>query len=341
MPKERLRGLDALRGIAALGVVLFHYTHPHPEIFGAARTAVELIWGRIGVHLFFIISGFVIFMTLERAKELSGFAVGRFARLYPAYVAGMIFTTAMQAWGGLPVLATARSIGPNLIMMAQPLGVDCIEMSYWTLAYELWFYVWAALFVRLCAMRAIEGCCLVAMAIGPISLFVTKSPLLHVALLFGYAQYFTIGIMFYLIRTGRARPITYATIAVALASCFVLKDMNVAALAFVGAITIAAALAWLGVSATLPSWLILLLAPLGEISYSLYLIHPSAGLAIMHRLTEAGWPIDLTVPVVVTLVIAAATVLNRTIERPTQRWIRSAYDRWKMSGSVQIIKQTP
>ena len=70
---RRLHSLDALRGLAALGVVAYHYLD-QPAYYGL-----------LGVELFFIISGFVILMTLERVPSLLQFAIGRAARLYPAY----------------------------------------------------------------------------------------------------------------------------------------------------------------------------------------------------------------------------------------------------------------
>ena len=61
----RLAQLDALRGIAALAVVLFHYTTRYDQLFGHAQSpALSFPYGYLGVNLFFMISGFVILMTL-------------------------------------------------------------------------------------------------------------------------------------------------------------------------------------------------------------------------------------------------------------------------------------
>src|SRR6266446_6407653 len=85
----RFEELDALRGVAALSVILFHYLHQYDAIYGKDGVLLfgALNWpsGIYGVYLFFMISGFVIFMTLRGARDWLDFVVSRFSRLYPAY----------------------------------------------------------------------------------------------------------------------------------------------------------------------------------------------------------------------------------------------------------------
>ena len=89
-----IRGeLDALRGMAAMAVVVFHYTTR------ARNNGVQLFdfeIGHYGVQLFFCVSGFVIYWTLERSKTLMDFAVSRFSRLYPAYWAAIALLLALD-----------------------------------------------------------------------------------------------------------------------------------------------------------------------------------------------------------------------------------------------------
>ena len=77
----RLQGLDALRGIAALTVVLYHFTLGYQEVLRQHRLGLLFVVsnGHFAVNLFFIISGFVIFMTLESSAGAADFAVSRFA----------------------------------------------------------------------------------------------------------------------------------------------------------------------------------------------------------------------------------------------------------------------
>ena len=83
---SRMVELDALRGIAAVAVLGYHFTTRYQEQIGhVGGMPVDLLAGKYGVYLFFLISGFVIFMTLERTRTAADFVVSRFSRLFPAY----------------------------------------------------------------------------------------------------------------------------------------------------------------------------------------------------------------------------------------------------------------
>src|SRR5579863_10236295 len=81
---KRFRELDALRGIAALWVVLYHYLTRYDEIYQGAEPSLlgHFVFpnGLYAVHLFFTISGFVIFMTLRHCNGASDFIISRFSR---------------------------------------------------------------------------------------------------------------------------------------------------------------------------------------------------------------------------------------------------------------------
>jgi peptidoglycan/LPS O-acetylase OafA/YrhL len=83
---SRLTQVDGLRAIAALSVVLFYYTTGFDQVFvHSTPLAFNFPLGYLGVQLFFIISGFVSFLTLDAARTPTGFVVSRFSRLYPTY----------------------------------------------------------------------------------------------------------------------------------------------------------------------------------------------------------------------------------------------------------------
>jgi peptidoglycan/LPS O-acetylase OafA/YrhL len=86
---QRYSELDAIRGVAVIMVVVYHYSvrygYPIEPVFSFGL-------GKYGVELFFIVSGFVIFLTLDKTTHALDFIVSRFSRLYPAYWIGVTLT---------------------------------------------------------------------------------------------------------------------------------------------------------------------------------------------------------------------------------------------------------
>lgn len=106
--------LDALRGIAALSVMLFHYTAYYRKLFNTPFSEnVDFKYGFYGVSLFFMISGFVIFMTIKKCNTASEFAFKRFTRLYPTFWVCVIITfLGVKLWGLLPQLEVTGKMQP-------------------------------------------------------------------------------------------------------------------------------------------------------------------------------------------------------------------------------------
>lgn len=98
----RYRSIDALRGVAVFAVVLCHLPsfdvgNPPAPAFPAWLTHV-LEHGRVGVHLFLVISGFCIHLGRARAEpaafDFVGFWKRRLRRLYPPYAAAVVISLA-------------------------------------------------------------------------------------------------------------------------------------------------------------------------------------------------------------------------------------------------------
>jgi peptidoglycan/LPS O-acetylase OafA/YrhL len=141
--RSRLAWLDALRGFAAAVVALFHLG---PTVLGTERHLAiyrHFDFGRYGVLLFFLVSGYVIPMSLERHGSLRRFWVGRIFRIYPAYLlataAGLLLITAgwQRRQNGDPV---AVALG-HVTMLQDLLGLSGVVRPFWTLSYEMTFYL--------------------------------------------------------------------------------------------------------------------------------------------------------------------------------------------------------
>ena len=168
-PPTRLRGIDALRGVAALGVVLYHAVeqgkHVVPNNF--LQYPVRMIQfgsslGYIGVFLFFVISGFCIHLQWARAKaagaepeiRFGAFWKRRIRRLYPPYAIALLFFLLLTAT--TVGLSFSRfffyDVGMHLLMLhnLDPQTCYTINGVFWTLAIEEQLYLayFLLLFIR-------------------------------------------------------------------------------------------------------------------------------------------------------------------------------------------------
>lgn len=128
---KRLDYLDALRGMAALLVVLQHVLErTSPDTWLVQHCNI----GILGVLLFFMISGFIVPSSIKGDRPVQRFAISRAARLLPALWVSVAIMVMLD--GG-----TVPQIAANMVMLAGPLGYQPFSGIYWTLTYELGFYV--------------------------------------------------------------------------------------------------------------------------------------------------------------------------------------------------------
>lgn len=327
---HRLVEVDALRGVAALSVVLFHFTTHFSELFKPpVAPALSLPGGQYGVNLFFIISGFVIFMTLERTRRPSDFVVSRFSRLFPAYWASIALTFSITHWLGLPgKLVGAGSALANMLMLHGLFRVPHVDGVYWTLEVELLFYCGMLLLYRLNRLGHIHQALLAMLLLrfvyfGASKLFdVDLSWTLSRLLILNYIPWFALGISIYLVVHAHARrsrwPLVTAVCAVLTLLVTESLFSAVLAVALAGLVFVAASgrAAWL----RLPP-----LVWLGTISYPLYLLHENIGWSVQLRMLGLGLPIDVAVAGALLVSLALATMLTRWVEQPAMRWIRARY----------------
>lgn len=147
---HRLAYIDSLRGVAALLVVLMHTIQPIAT--GPVRTLIYDIIdpGKVGVVMFFAISGFVIPFSFPKGPApLARFVVSRLFRLYPAYWLSMAAWIAVAAIIGGAMPSTINVLA-NVTMAQTLFGQANLVGIYWTLFIELVFYT-------LCAMAFALG----------------------------------------------------------------------------------------------------------------------------------------------------------------------------------------
>lgn len=143
----RYAHIDAARAIAALLVVWQHAAEKFVELSAAPRhawmahVAETVDFGRLGVVLFFAISGYVIPWSLKEGAPDAGrtFVIRRAFRLFPAYWLS-IPVALLAIWPLLGQTMAPRDVALNFTMVPELLGAQPAIGLYWTLAYELGFY---------------------------------------------------------------------------------------------------------------------------------------------------------------------------------------------------------
>lgn len=143
---ERLYSLQGLRGLAVLGVVLFHMMSVEAKYSGGdSLLPAFLDFFQLGVDLFFVISGFVMVIVsrgrFQNAIEAQRFLFNRVSRIYPTY--WLYFFITLAVYLVQPGLVNSGHGSSNLLLSFLLLPSDkvLLVMVAWSLVFELWFYV--------------------------------------------------------------------------------------------------------------------------------------------------------------------------------------------------------
>lgn len=142
---QRIIGIQACRGLAAVLVVLVHLSNVERKEFSTHLTGV-FQFGNLGVDLFFVISGVVMSMiTLNKfssAQNAGIFLKHRFFRIFPIY---WFYSVIFLAGYLYNPLWFNRSTGHHVDIVQSflliPTRGGMLIMQGWTLIYEMYFYL--------------------------------------------------------------------------------------------------------------------------------------------------------------------------------------------------------
>ena len=333
-PIDRDYVLDALRGIAAVGVVLFHITMDSKE------PHYGLHLGKSGVQLFFLISGFVIYMSLSKTKSSKNFVISRFIRLYPTYWACVTFTFLLNAayifrHGELTATYFGNYLA-NMTMFQHYMGIDNLDPPYWTLIVEMVFYLTMLGFYRIGLLKRIEIigsilatiCFIIYAVIRLYSLeFYQTADFIYPLL--NHFPLFLAGICFYLIKFEKSTLTRHIIIV----CCFLASIPTFESLGGSYFFTYAEHIL------TIAFWFITFylyiygllgwitnrfLVFLGTISYALYLVHQSISIKYLkpyfaHKIVGHPWIGNF---ITLAIVIAIASAITFWIEKPAARFLK-------------------
>ena len=150
---RRLYSVDALRFVAAVGVVVYHFVVRWSTVWGEdpgtrfADAGPVIMYFALAPELFFVVSGFVILRTAW-GRSVPQLVASRLARLYPAYWAALALTSflLLVVWPEGKRVSLGE-VAVNLTLAQEAFGVRNIDGVYWTLWTELRFYLLIAIFV--------------------------------------------------------------------------------------------------------------------------------------------------------------------------------------------------
>ncbi|KXU30371.1 acyltransferase [Sphingobium sp. 22B] len=312
---RRLTELDALRGLGALCVLVFHYSTRFHELFPqAAHVPFRFLGGNYRVLLFFAISGFAIFFTLDRIRTTADFLINRFARLYPAYLVAMLLTLGIEYLAHVSqLLIGPGAILANVTMLQGFAFLPEVDGAYWTLTVEIAFYVCMLSIWKWTSLRRLEPVLLAWLALRWLyALWPGMPERIVMLLVLRYVPFFIIGILSYRVWAGQRswrQQAPYAALALLSIATIDSPDIMLAGLLLLAAFA----------ALTAGRLHFLSLRPLvwmGGISYSFYLIHQHVGFVVMLKMAEAGYSPWAGFAAAFAVALALGTLINRLVERP-------------------------
>lgn len=312
--------LDALRGIAALGVCWYHFTHGNVTFLPEGLLKSSGTFGWLGVEMFFVISGFIIPYSLQRGgyrlADYGTFLLKRVIRLDPPYLVAILIIIALgYASTATPGFAGPK-FAPSFVQVLLHLGYVNVFFGYpwlspvfWTLAIELQYYLLVGLLFFAIAHRS---------AVVRVSTF---GGLTALALLFPAGQFlchwlflFMLGMAAFQLRIGLMERRQFLGWVVLLgAGAWYVESIPVAATGVVTALL-------LGLLEAQPQPVFLFF---GHISYSLYLLHVPVGVRVINlsqRFVHGTAGKVAVLGMAWAASIGAAWLLYRYVERPAQQW---------------------
>jgi len=314
---ERIGTLDFFRGIAMLMVICGHFL-PQRLVFGDFAASFATM-GRGGVIVFFLLSGYLIFKSLQNCN-LGAFLCRRFFKIFPAYWLNLfVLFIAGQLGFGLATHSNATYLA-NFAMLSDLFRLPNVSNVYWTLLIEVKFYVFIALYFHLLRIRFVAAAPLL-FTLANATVFALRG---QASQLLTFFPVFFVGIQVFLAeKSGWAVPSLLR-----LALTGLLAGLNVAwfdgiyplwSMAYIiGGAVVMAGLLQSGFSTTL-------LAFFGKVSYSNYLYHTLIGYSLLEwiGLQQSLAGNLLAVAAVVTLSTWVAYLSYMLVELPAVRFCKT------------------
>lgn len=316
----RSESIQVMRGLASLAVAWYHLTSENQSI---TKQFGSLGW--LGVEVFFVISGFVIPLSIWNSSQsfnlakFPAFMARRIVRIEPPYLISVVLVLVLwklselaPSYAGKPFEFDPVGVLAHVAYLVPWTGSQWLQPVYWSLAWEFVFYIFVGLFFPLISGNRVVWAGLVLAVI--------------IAVLCGFpaaSLLFVIGMATYRAMTGMDRA-AFALAAIVLVAV-VLGYVGKPAHAIVASAT--AILIFVLYDYELRGKFGRALIWFGTISYSLYLVHVPIGGRVVNlgrRFVSAHWLDELLLSLAgVAVSLIAAAVFYRLVEQPSIRASRS------------------
>lgn len=351
---KRILELDALRALSCLNLLLFHFTYVYQNKYGfASPLGFAFPYGKYGVQLFFMLSGFVNAMTLLKKRKPGGFLVARCIRILPSY--WLVICLNVWLFALVPMFhatATPELAAANLTTMPNLLGFENMEPVTWTLQVEMLFYCFLMITLvlglldrPLTTMMVAMSVCLVACT-GfdwfsnhyPQSAWNSRFDFIDQLFFLRHLPLFSMGILLHEIRSKRGNK--WWLMAGILISAVVfhgidLRDHNPLATALLFGMLALSAYGKIPVLRFKP------LIYISTISYSLYLFHNNLGCLAMKQMENLGCPPLATVVLGTLFAIGIGSAITFWFERPISAYLNRHWASFKAKRNTSLVNANP
>ena len=326
-------------GVASLAVCYLHLTYSLPG--GWLNSSGSLGW--LGVEVFFVISGFVIPYSLYkggyRLRNYGTFVLKRIIRLDPPYVATIAIiiplgylSASMPGFRGPPYHVTTGQVLLHFFYLNAFFKANWLNGVFWTLAIEFQYYLMVGfLFPFICHRKRVVRCLLFA---GLGGLAVAFSPEHYTPYVVHWLFLFALGMAAFLWLTRLVTAWEYWGLSLVLVGG---AGYTLGPLIAVAGLLTACIILFVKSS----NKIILFL---GNISYSLYLIHIPIGVKVMNLGIRfaTNWAACLLLLFVgLGVSLAAAYLLYRFVEKPARKWSSAITYKKQLLKSQRISDSCP
>lgn len=343
MTNNRIDILDGFRVVAIFIVMLFHFYSLYIGFYEYNFDSSIFGFGYLGVEFFFMISGFVIFISLDNSKNFIEFVKKRYMRLMPAMLICSVLTFSIFNLVNHSFYPEAKKIEnllfsntfltpsiPNKILNTD---FNYTDYSYWSLWIEVIFYLLISLLYFLNKKRVILNYSIIAILgtvlwyffgtdenILQLSIHSSINKILNFIPFVSLLIWFLIGIVISKLYLNKEN-INYQVYLIILFLLTFLTSREVELKYF----TVISSIIWF-IFLYRTNWLSFfgnkILFKLGRSSYAVYLIHQMVGVLIILKLSPYFGNYNWIIPIILIGLFFIFGLLSfKYLEKPLSTWI--------------------